>query len=126
MRKICQTICGLLVCATVVFAQDTPRAVVEKAIQAQGGKAKVVKLGIMRMKVEGKIDLAPELKNLPFVIEDTWQMHGQYKTVLRVQLKKDIAHAHTLVIDGDKVWTMVNGKISDPSKEELAEFRDQK
>ena len=126
MRKICQTFCGLLVCATVVFAQDKPRAIVEKAIQAQGGDAKVAKLRIMRIKVEGKIDLAPELNNLSFVIEDAWQMPGQYKTVLRIQLNKDMAHAHTLVIDGDKGWTMVDGKISDPSKEELAEFRDQK
>jgi hypothetical protein len=119
-------VCFLLGSGRSLCGQDGVRTIIEKAIQAQGGEKQVAKLRIMRIKVEGKIDLAPELKNLPFVIEDTWQMPGRYKTVVRIQLKKDMAHAHTLVIDGDKGWTMVNGKIGDPSKEELAEFRDQK
>jgi hypothetical protein len=109
-----------------LYGQEGVRTIIEKAIQAQGGEKQVDQLRIMRVKVEGKIDVSPELKDLPFVIEDTWQMPGQYKTVLRIQLQKGMAYAHTLVIDGDKGWTMVNGKISDSSEEELAELRDQK
>ena len=119
-------VCFLLAPGASLYGQDGARAIIEKAIQAQGGDKQVSKLRIMRIKVEGKIDVGPGLKNLPFVIEDTWQMPGQYKTTQRIQLKKDLAYAHTIVIDGDKGWKRVDGNVSDLSKQELAEFRDQK
>src|SRR5687768_1687722 len=124
--RVMFAVCVLLVPGASLYGQEGVRTIIEKAIQAQGGEKQVAKLRIMRIKVEGKMDVAPGLKNLPFVIEDTWQMPGQYKTTQRIQLKKDMAYAHTIVIDGDKGWKMVDGKVSDLSKEELTEVHDQK
>lgn len=125
MRKICRTFCGLLVCATVAFAQDNPRAVIEKAIQAQGGEAKVAKLRTMRIKVEGTTDLVPGQPDLPFTIEDIWQMPDRYKSSFSYQLMgKKLTQ--TQVIDGDKGWIQVNGQTQDLPKEAIAEMRQQK
>lgn len=120
------TVCLLLVHGAFLYGQDGARAIIEKAIRAQGGKKQLAKLRIMRVKIEGEMYVEPWLKNLPFVIEDIWQMPGQYKTTQCIQLKKDMAYTHTIVIDGDKGWKMVDGKVSDLSKEERTEFLDQK
>jgi hypothetical protein len=65
---------------TGAFTQDQARAIVEKAIQARGGDANVAKLRTMRIKVEGTTALIPGQPDLPFTIEDTWQMPKRYKT----------------------------------------------
>jgi hypothetical protein len=127
MRKMhaAFALCGLLLSAAAVFAQDGARAIVEKAIRAQGGEAKVGKLRTMRIKAEGTTDLVPGHPNLPFTIEDTWQMPDRYKTEFRVQLmgKK---FTQTQVIDGDKGWIRTNGQVQDMPKEAVAEMKEQR
>src|SRR5207244_7786969 len=116
---------GLVVCGADVHAQDEGRAIVEKAIEAQGGEANVAKLRTMRIKVEGTTDLIPGQPNLPFTIEDTWQMPNQYKTssTFQFQGKK---FTQTQVIDGDKGWIQQDGQTQDLSREAIAEMKEQK
>ncbi len=116
---------GLFVQGPSLHAQDGAKAIIEKAIEAQGGPKKVAKLRIMRIKVEGKTDLAPDQKDVPFTLEDTWQMPGQYKTVYRIQVG-GIAQTQTIVLDGEKGWIKVNGRVADLPKQALTEFIDQK
>jgi hypothetical protein len=73
MRKMhtAWVLCGLLVATSAALAQDGARAIVAKAIQAQGGEANVAKLRTMRIKVEGTTDLIPGQANPPFTMEDT-------------------------------------------------------
>jgi hypothetical protein len=127
MRKMHMTrvLCGLLVSASCAFAQDGTRAIVEKAIQAQGGEAKVAKLRTMRIKVEGTTDLVPGQPNLPFTIEDTWQMPNRYKTEFSCQLmgKK---FTQTQVIDGDQGWIQTDCQVQDMPKDAVAEMKEQK
>jgi zinc protease len=127
MRRIhmASVLCGLLVAASAAFAQDGARAILEKAIQAQGGEAKVAKLRTMRIKVEGTTDLVPGQPNLPFTMEDTWRMPHQYKTTSSFQLmgKK---FTQTQVIDGDKGWIQIDGQVQDMPKDALAEMKEQK
>ena len=127
MRKLYAAfaLCGLLVSAAVVFAQQEARAIVEKAIRAQGGEAKVAKLRTMRIKAEGTTDLVPGQPNLPFTIEDTWQMPDRYKTAISFQLmgKK---FTQTQVIDGDKGWIRTNGQVQDMPKDAVAEMKEQR
>jgi hypothetical protein len=127
MRKICQAFAfwSLLVSASAAFAQDGARAIVEKAIQAQGGEAKVSKLRTMRIKVEGTTDLVPGQPNLPFTIEDTWQMPGRYKTSSTFQLEGR-KFTQTQVIDGDKGSMQSNGQTQDLPKEAVTEMKEQK
>src|SRR5215831_7126239 len=127
MRKVHMTcvLCGLLVSPSAASAQDGARAIVEQAIQTQGGEAKVAKLRTMRIKVEGTTDLVPGQPNLPFTMEDTWQMANRYKTESSFQLmgKK---FTQTQVIDGDKGWIQVDGQVQDMPKDAVAEMKEQK
>jgi hypothetical protein len=118
-------LCGLFVSIPTSFAQDAARVIVEKAIQAQGGKAKVAKLRRMRIKAEGATDLVPDQPNVPFTIEDTWQMPNQYKTESSLQLmgKK---FTQTQVIDGDKGWIQADGQVQEMPNDALAEMKEQK
>lgn len=127
MRKInlALALCALLVSGPWVFAGENPRAIVEKAIQAQGGEANVAKLRIMRIKAEGTADLVPGQPAVPFTIEDTWQMPDRYKTSFTLQIA-DKKLAQTQVIDGDKGWIQMNGQTQDLPKEAVAEMKEQK
>ncbi len=108
-----------------VCADDKPEAVIEKAITAQGGAAKVARLRTMRIKVEGKTDLVPGAPDMPFTLEDTWQMPGQYKSAITIQLAGKNATT-TRAIDGDKGWFEVMGMTQDMPKEGLTEMKEQK
>jgi hypothetical protein len=117
--------------AVVVFARavpgadDSARAVVEKAIKAQGGADKVARLRVMRIKVEGTMNLIPGQPSLPFVLEDWWQMPDQYKTTSRFELGgKKVSQ--TLAIDGEAGWMQSDGLTQELPKEALAEMREQK
>jgi hypothetical protein len=123
MRKMHMTfvLSGLLVFASAAFAQDGTRAIIEKAVQAQGGEAKVAALRTMRIKIEGTTDLVPGQPNLPFTIEDTWQMPNRYKTTSTFQLM-GMKFTQTQVVDGDKGWIQTDGQVQDMPKNAVAEM----
>jgi hypothetical protein len=106
-------------------AADDARAIVDKAIKAQGGEAKLAKLKRARVKVVGKLALGPGKPDAPFVITDVWQMPRQYKTSLEVTADgKKLSQ--TLVLNGDKGWASLNGETKELPKEALAEMKEQK
>lgn len=116
---------SVVVSGSVAFADDMAQAIVEKAIQAQGGEAKVAKLRMMRIKAEGTAALVPGQPDLSFTLEDTWQMPGRYKTSFTFQIggKK---FTQIQVIDGDKGWMQMNGQAQDLPQEAVAEMKEQK
>jgi hypothetical protein len=106
-------------------ADDVARAVIEKAIKAQGGAAKVAKLRVMRIKVEGTMTLAAGQPAVSFVIEDWWQMPDRYKTTSRFDLGgKKVSQ--TQALDGETGWMQLDGVAQDLPKEAVAEMREQK
>jgi hypothetical protein len=114
-----------LLLPVAIASDDGARAVVEKAIQAQGGADKVSKLRIMRIKVEGTTSLVPGQPALPFVLEDCWQMPNQYKTTSEFEFAgKKVKQ--TQAIDGEKGWMQLDGAAQDMPKEAVAEMREQK
>jgi hypothetical protein len=114
-----------MVPAGFVHAEENSEAIIEKAIAAQGGAAKVAKLRTMRIKVEGTTDLVPGQPKLPFVLEDTWQMPNRYKSMITFELM-GMKFSQTQAIDGDKGWIEFNGKTQDMPKEAMAEMKEQK
>src|SRR5262249_43047487 len=116
---------GLLLFASLAIGQDNPRAIIERAIQAQGGEAKIAKLRIMRIKVEGTTDLIPGQPNFPITVEDIWKMPSRYKSTSTFQLMGN-AVTQIQTIDGDAGWGQFNGQTQDLSKEDLREMREQK
>jgi hypothetical protein len=82
-RIILKTVVGAAIASAltaVARADDKAKAIVEKAIQGQGGEDKVKKLRTMRIKVEGVMSLIPGQPATPFTIEDIWQMPDRYRT----------------------------------------------
>jgi hypothetical protein len=110
----------------LLHAEEKPEAIIEKAIAAQGGAAKVAKLRTMRIKVEGTTNLVLGMAATPFTLEDTWQMPGQYKSVATLELIMGTKFTQIQVIDGDKGWIEFNGKTQDMPKEAVAEMKEQK
>jgi hypothetical protein len=127
MKPLCLllVLAGFLSPDSLVYGEDKPEAIVEKAIEAQGGAAKVAKLRTMRIKVEGTIDMIAVKLNVPFTLEDSWQMPGRYKTTTTLQLVGKNS-TQTFVLDGDKGWAEVDGKVEDLPTEAIAELREQK
>jgi hypothetical protein len=110
----------LLLAVGYAPAQDDARAMIEKAINAQGGEAKVAKLRVVKIKVKGK-GTFPGIGDAEFVLEDTWQMPAQYKTVMRLKGVEMVQ-----VVNGDKGWASFNGMVQPLGKEDMAEFKEQK
>lgn len=127
MRKVTLALAlGIgLVAVPAALAEEGPRAVVEKAVRAQGGAAKVARLRTMRIKAEGTMSLLPAQRDVSFVIEDTWQMPDRYKTVSSFELT-GVKLSQTQVISGDKAWAEINGMVQDLPKEAVAEMKEQK
>jgi hypothetical protein len=116
---------SLLVCATLACAEEKPKAIIARAIEAQGGKAKVAKLRTMRIKAEGTLVPAPDQPAIEFTVEDTWRMPNQYKSTSTFAVKgKKITQVQT--IDGESGWSQIGGEAHDLPKEDLAEMKEQK
>lgn len=115
----------ILVVPAPAAADDPARAIVEKAVQAHGGEAKIAKLRAMRLKAEGTIELAPGQPGIDFTIEDVWQMPDKYRTTSAFTVM-GMAVTQTQAIDGDKGWAAVNDRVADMPKEALAEMREQR
>jgi hypothetical protein len=114
----------LLLGAAHAQAQGEAKAIVKKAIKAQGGEAKVAKLKVMKIKVKGK-GTFPGMGETEFVIEDSWQMPARYKSVVRLKAKgQDFETVQ--VVNGEKGWASVNGMVQPLRKEDMAEFKEQK
>src|SRR4029077_4425544 len=127
MQKICIlfAVWSLLVSASLAFGQDKPQAVVERAIQAQGGEAKVARLRTMRIKVEGTTDWIPGQPNFLITVEDIWKMPGRYKSTSSFQLMGN-AVTQIQTIDGDTGWAQFNGQTQDLPREAFTEMKEQK
>jgi hypothetical protein len=103
--------------------QGDAKAIVEKAIKAQGGEAKVAKLRVMKIKVKGKGSF-PEIGETDFVIEDSWQMPTQYKSVMRLKAKgQDFELVQA--VNGERCWASMNGMVQALRNKEIAEFKEQ-
>src|SRR6266852_3797830 len=114
----------LILGAGCAQAQDEAKALVERAIKAQGGEAKVAKLKVMSIKVKGKMTF-PGFGEIDFLIDDTWQMPAQYKSVVRLTHDgQDVEF--TKVVNGDMGWiSSWMGIVQPMTKEYLAEIKEQ-
>lgn len=125
-RAVILAVCMVCMPGRCLYGQAGATAIIERAIEAQGGPTQVAKLRTTRIKVEGRIDLGPDQKDLPFALEDTRQAPRRYKTVLRVQVTRVAAHSLTVVLDGDKGWAQAGDRVVDLRGADLAEVQDQR
>jgi hypothetical protein len=104
---------------------DDARAIIEKAIKAQGGEANLSKLRTMQIKVEGTVDVMPGQPRVPMTIEDTWQMPVRYKTFSTLQMF-GMKVSQALVLDGNKAWLQMESQVFDMPSQGVTEMKEQK
>jgi outer membrane lipoprotein-sorting protein len=103
-------------------AQDDARAVVAKAVAAQGGEAKLAKIRAVRSKLKGT--LYDGNREISFAGEQSFQLPSQIRIVLTL---KTTPKAQTIVqvIDGDKGWISIDGQAKEADTQSLAQMRQQ-
>src|SRR5262249_43223955 len=111
----------LLSAATVVPAQDTARAIVERAAAAHGGLERLGRLRADRLPGKGAVFV--EDKETPFTAETTVQLPGQFKNVMMVTTPKGRV---TLVqiLNGDKVLITLDGQPQKVEPTAISEMRE--
>jgi hypothetical protein len=110
-------VCLHLVCVGVLRAEekDEAKAVVDKALKAMGGEAKVAKLKAGTWKA--KLTASEGGNDVSVATEGTWQGLSQYHINAEATFDGR-TEAVTLVINGDKGWAKKREAI-DEAKEEL-------
>jgi hypothetical protein len=99
----------LLGLAQGAAAQDDARAIIEKAIKAQGGEQRLARLKAVRDQAKGTLFVAGMA--VPFTGETLVQLPGQFKNVIRAEVG-NMKLTVTQVFDGDKGWVNNNGQTS--------------
>ncbi len=104
-------------------SSDPARQLIDKAIKAQGGEAKVAKRRIMRVRLKGLVHL-PDVGDVAFTLENHWQLPKQYKSEMRFELN-GAPVVRTIVINGEEGWMNVNGVVTAMPAKELADAKEQ-
>jgi hypothetical protein len=99
---------------------DPARALIEKAIKAQGGEAKLAQFSAVTAKLKGTFHGLGDA--VPFVGEMTVQGADQNRIVF--EAKKDGQRFHLInVLDKDKGWAKLNDDLMELDDDELAEAK---
>jgi hypothetical protein len=102
-------------------AQETPRATIERAIQAHGGAERLSLVRADKVKLKGTLIAAG--KPTPFTAETTVQLPAQYKSVIELMVegrKRTLVH----LLNGDKVLVTIDGQPQKVAPAALAEVRE--
>ena len=102
-------------------AQEDPRAVIARAVQAYGGADRLARLRCLRVTTQGTVRLAGA--EAPFAAETTVQLPGRMRNVLHADLQ---GHTHTVtqVIDGERVAVLVDDRAQAVKEAVAAELRE--
>lgn len=109
---------------------EDPKAIIEKAIAAHGGRERLSRLKAMRMKATGTVNLGAPV---PFTWEITWQSPQQIKIAAGLEAAGQKV-AFVQGFDGVQAWGSVNGavigvegkKLDDPKTLRLERTADEK
>jgi hypothetical protein len=100
-------------------AQDDPRAVIEKAIKALGGEARINKYKAGRVKSKGTVII----QGIPIdmTLEVTFHLPDKFKTTQEAVLKGQ-SHKVMMGYDGSKAWLDVDGTRKNENLDLLADL----
>jgi hypothetical protein len=98
--------------SSTTHADDTAKAIIEKAIKAHGGADNLAKLKIREEKANFTLDSGG--KTFPFTSDSLIHLPHQEKTTTRRQVATFIH-----VINGDKAWANIGGKTREATAEQL-------
>jgi hypothetical protein len=119
MRLTCVLV-GILALAATAAADEDARRIVERAVEAHGGKAAISKLRTMRLKTEGTIFPGLGQPEAPFKLDEIWHGPDRYKGTMYL----DGRVAQIVVFNGGKVWAKNFGQLLDLCRDYTAEMRE--
>lgn len=114
---------ALLLSVTVAgpaTAQETPRALIERAIRAHGGVERLARVRADWVQVKGTILVGAS--SVPFVNETTVRLPGQFKSVVRLTVggkTQTVVH----LLDGDRASILLDGAPQPVSSAHAAQLR---
>jgi hypothetical protein len=116
----------LLILATgPALAQETPRAIIERAIAAHGGMERLGRLRAEKSTLRGKILAADKnaTELAPFSAETILQVPNRFKQIARLNEGTDKQKTVVQIVNGDKVLVAVNGQPQQLPPTVLSELR---
>jgi hypothetical protein len=110
--------CLVLGGVSAVYAegQADARAIIDKAIQATGGKEKLTKLKGITMKAKGKVVIMG--MDLNFTVEASVQMPNKTRTQFEGDFQGN-KFTRLQIINGSKGWVSMAGMVTDMPENEL-------
>jgi hypothetical protein len=105
-------------------AAEEPRALIERALKAEGVEA-VTKPVAVRLRVTGKFfDKTPIVGDFARIEGEILEFRGRSKATLTLFLKTmEVIGQFTIVNNDEKSWFAFNGKVQEVSKDDLASRR---
>lgn len=117
---VCALLMSLLGSPNRSWAQDDARAIIDKAINALGGEARLARYKARQNKTRG---LLHSLGGVPFTQEVFYQSPNQIKEVLRAGAEgKEVTI--TTALNGDKGWMQADGPAQPLNERVLAELKE--
>jgi hypothetical protein len=113
----------LLLGASPALAQETPRALLERAIAAHGGAERLNRLRADKVSMQGKIFLSAKDGLVPFSADTLVQLPSRFKFIVRTSEGPDKSHTLVQVVDGDKVLVTIDGQPHTVPAAALTEMR---
>jgi hypothetical protein len=110
----------LVASATLVQAQESPQAVVQRAIAAHGGQERLARVRADRVRSRGTLFVGAS--PVPFQSQTTVQLPSQFKNVIQMTVgdkTKTVVH----LLDGDKATILIDGQPQPVSAALLAQMR---
>jgi hypothetical protein len=101
-------------------AQEEPRVVVERAIQAHGGGERLSRARAGQSRSRGTIHLQ---SGIEFTAESYTQLPDRFKNVMQFSAM-NASYVQTQVLDGDKAWLHVNGRTQELDARAVAEMKE--
>jgi hypothetical protein len=122
MRKLSLfALAVLLTLSGRIVADDTPQAIIEKAVKALGGADVLARQSAVLVKMRGNFVFAAN-QAAPFTGEVLTQPNGDFKYTLDLNLA-GAPMGFTMVLTGDKGWRNFGGMIEDLDPVSLAEMK---
>src|SRR5205085_5028079 len=101
----------VLIVAGPARAQDGPRAIIAKAVQAHGGSERLGQLRADRVKIKGTLLLGG--KSVPFASETLVQLPDRLKSTISLTTGEKI-HTVVQIINGEQAWVTEDGQPQQP------------
>lgn len=114
-----------------IQATDSPAVILERSIEAFGGKDKLARWNVGKLKYKPKFEGMPIPPDADLTLDDTFQLPGHFKRVMRMNLNgKELST--TWVINDGKGWqrrgdgeaTEITNEVTKHEAHQFAKFLD--